>query len=108
VFGGKPGEAFTVAPWEHSARGVALLTSGDNEAARKQLEEAHEHFPEHAGILYNLACAESLLGDGEAAVGHVGRALELDERLAEFAHSDPDLDSIRDLSRFPRETAAAS
>jgi tetratricopeptide (TPR) repeat protein len=107
VFGGKPGEAFAVAPWEHSAQGVALLTSGDNEAARTQLAEAHEHFPEHGGILYNLACAESLLGDSEAAVGHIRRALELDERLAEFARQDPDLDSIRDDPRFPRAPAEA-
>jgi hypothetical protein len=50
--------------------------------------------------LYNLACAEALLDDREAALEHVNEAVK-EPYFRKRAAKDPDLDSIRDDSRFP-------
>ena len=52
--------------------------------------------PEDAGVLYNLACAESMSGKGDQAVEHLGRAVELDTSFGELAEKDSDFDPIRD------------
>ena len=51
--------------------------------------------------LYNLACAEAKLGETDAALDHLLRATELEERFAEYAQDDEDLASLRDDPRFP-------
>lgn len=53
-------------------------------------------------MLYNLACAESLAGHREEALEHLRRSIELDERFAEYAQTDGDLEAVRDEPGFPR------
>ena len=99
--GGKPGEAFRVSGWEHSARAMPFFEAGDYAGAREFLATALAEHPDQPGILYNLACAEAQLGEREAALQHLARAVELDESFAGYAQEDEDLESIRDDDAFP-------
>ena len=95
VAGGVPGQAFEPAPWERTARALRHWQSHDWNAAVAELAEAHEEYPQDAGILYNLACAESLGGRREDALGHLRRSVQLDASFGELAAKDPDFEAIR-------------
>ena len=99
--GAKPGEAYTPSVWEESATVIPLFASEEYAEAKQRLEEALERRGENAGLLYNLACAESRLGEHDAALGHLARAVELEGRFAEYAQTDPDLEAIRREAGFP-------
>jgi tetratricopeptide (TPR) repeat protein len=97
--GAKPGEAFEVSAWEASAEMWPLYEAGDYEAASAILREALERDTD-SGLLYNLACMESLLSRSDDAIEHLRQAAELDPRVAGLATSDSDLDPIRNDPRF--------
>jgi tetratricopeptide (TPR) repeat protein len=99
--GAKPGEAYEPRPWEENADILPLFEAGDYEGARRRTREALERHPDAAGLLYNLACAESRLGETDAALEHLRRAVELEPSFAEFAQTDDDLAAIRDEEGFP-------
>jgi len=101
VVGGKPGEAYAPAPWEASAQAALYARRGDSERARHALAEALADHPDHSHSLYNAACAEALLGDREAALEHLTRALEREPKCREWAAGDDDLAALRDDPRFP-------
>jgi uncharacterized Ntn-hydrolase superfamily protein len=65
------------------ARGIAILG------------EANERFPDDATILYDLACYEALDGRHDAAIEHVGRAIELEPGYREAAGADEDFATLR-------------
>jgi uncharacterized Ntn-hydrolase superfamily protein len=48
------------------------------------------------GVLYNLACYESLAGRGGQAVEHLRQALERDDSLRALVPSDSDFDPVRE------------
>ena len=100
VAGGVPGRAFEPAPWERSARALRHWQSQDWDAAVAELAEAHEEYPQDAGILYNLACAESLAGRREDALGHLQESVGIDASFAELAAKDPDFEAIRSEPEF--------
>lgn len=102
--GAKPGEAFEEQPWEINSEVIPLFDRGDFAGAKERLEVALAERPDSAPFLYNLACAESQLGEHEAALDHLGRAVELSGRFAEYAQSDGDLEPIRSDPRFPVAT----
>jgi tetratricopeptide (TPR) repeat protein len=99
--GGRPGAVYEPRDWEINAEVLPLFERAEYAEAKRILVEAHEREPDAAGLLYNLACAEARLGEPEAALGHLARAVELAPRFAEFAQGDEDLASIRDDPRFP-------
>jgi tetratricopeptide (TPR) repeat protein len=99
--GAKPGEAYEPLGWEENAEVIGLFGEEKYEEAKERLLAAVERFPDSAGLTYNLACAESRLGEHEAALSHLARSVELEASFAEFAQSDPDLEAIRDASGFP-------
>lgn len=101
VAGGKRGEPFSVSPWERHSAGLRFFATGEYERAVEFFEQAHREEPDQAGVLYNLACAESLLGRTEAALGHLESSIELQPSLREAAQTDSDFDPIRDDPRFP-------
>lgn len=103
--GAKPGEAFTPSAWEVNAEIFPLFEAGEYEQAREKLEAALARHADSGGLLYNLACAESRLGDPAAAVGHLTRAVELEPRFGELAQDDPDLEAIRGNPGFPAAAA---
>jgi tetratricopeptide (TPR) repeat protein len=98
--GGRPGEAFTPSTWERSAPALAFFATQEYEKAHEALREAHEEFPDDPTVLFNLACAESLLGRADDAVDHLGQSIGIDESFRELAQTDSDFDSIRDDPRF--------
>ena len=99
--GAKPGEAFRVSPWEVTSEIFPLFDRGEYEEARRRLEEAVREFPGEGVHLYNLACAKAQLGEKDAALDHLLRAVELEDRFAEYAQGDEDLAPLRDDPRFP-------
>jgi tetratricopeptide (TPR) repeat protein len=100
IVGGPPGEAFTPSPWERNAKALVHFVNKDYEQAVKTYSEFLEETPNDAGILYNLACAESLLGRKEDALGHLRRSVEQDEAFKRNAQEDPDFDAIRGEPEF--------
>lgn len=104
--GAKPGEAFRISPWEVNAEIIPLFERGDFAEVKRRLEPLVEANPRLAGPLYNLACAEAMLGETDAALGHLTRAVELNPPFAEAAREDDDLAALRDDPRFAQIGAA--
>jgi tetratricopeptide (TPR) repeat protein len=98
--GAKPGEAFRISPWEVNAEIFPLFDRGEYAEAKRRLEPIVEANPQSAGSIYNLACAEAMLGEKDAALEHLARAVELHPPFAEAARQDEDFASIRDDPRF--------
>jgi tetratricopeptide (TPR) repeat protein len=105
VAGGKPGEAFTPSPWERNAPALAHFGTGEYDKAVEALEQLLAETPEDAGVLYNLACAESLTGERQEALSHLKRATELDPDFRAMAKKDSDFDAIRDDPEFSSAVA---
>jgi tetratricopeptide (TPR) repeat protein len=101
VVGGPQGEAYSPSPWETSGLAALYARGGDEERARAAIAEALADHPDHGSALYNVACAEALLGERDAALEHLARALELSPKAREWVVDDEDLASIRDDPRFP-------
>ena len=99
--GAKAGEAFTPSVWEENADIIPLFEQEKYEEAKERLLAAIERNGEAAGLLYNLACAESRLGNAAAAITQLARAVELDPRFAGYAQNDPDLEAVRGEAGFP-------
>ena len=98
--GGKPGEAYRVSPWEFSFRSFVAHRAGRTDAAREIVAEARELYPDSPGVLYNAACFEALLGEHDAALEDLARAVELDDDFRKYAVEDEDFASIREDARF--------
>ena len=100
VVGGRPGEVYTPPEWERSAPALGYFATEEYDKAYDVLMQAHEEFPDDATVLYNLACAESLLGRTDDAIGHLEQSIANGDRFRELAQRDTDFDSIRTDSRF--------
>ena len=96
--GARPGEAYRPRSWELGVG--SLLDDGQHAKAKRLLTEALAHYEDRAGILYNLACAESLLGESDEAVEHLRESLAGEPRFRELAREDPDFESLRPDPRF--------
>jgi quercetin dioxygenase-like cupin family protein len=101
VVGGKRGEAYTPSQWESSFHAERHRATGDWEAMAAELTEGLAAHPDGAGLLYSLACAESLAGRHDDALDHLRRALEIDPGLGKYLATDTDLDPIRGHAGFP-------
>lgn len=100
AIGGKPGEAFLPLPPEATAAFQAF-NRGEYESSIALYDTLlAEHLPGNAGVLFNIACAEALLGRTDAAIEQLKAAVEADERARELARTDSDLDSLRGDPRF--------
>jgi tetratricopeptide (TPR) repeat protein len=100
IVGGKPGEAFTPSPWERTSEGLVHFANEDYEKAAEVYQAFLAETPGNAGFLYNLACAESLLGRKEDALQHLRQSVETDAAYKKNALKDPDFDAIRDDPEF--------
>jgi len=101
ALGGKPGEPFTVSAWEAMFAAVPAAREEHWDEAIRIHEEALAEQPEHAALLYNLACMEARGGRRLDALLHLQRAVELDPKWAEHARADSDFASIRGEPGFP-------
>ena len=100
VVGAPVGEPYTVGRWEPMAGFFDFYTRGDYEGGIAFLEDCLRRDPGYPGVLYNLACCESLAGRADHAVEHLRAALEGEPGLRESARDDEDLAPLRDDPRF--------
>jgi hypothetical protein len=108
AIGGTPGEAYEASGWELWAPLNTLYGEGryDEVADRGSvLVDAHPQYP---GLLYNLACAESLAGRTTEAIAHLRSSIESAEHSRAYAKEDPDFDPIRDAPEFKELIAEPS
>jgi hypothetical protein len=98
--GARPGDVYRPRSWETNAQIPALFDSGEHEKAKDVLTKSLGKYEDNAGILYNLACAEALLGEADAALEHLKSALEAHPAYKESAREDPDFELIRSDPRF--------
>jgi len=102
IVGAPRGRAYRVASWEYDSAAFARYAQNDYEGALAVFRQGLAAYPGNAGVLYNMACVESLEGDKDAAVGHLREALASDpENVPGWAADDPDLDPIRGEEGFP-------
>lgn len=101
ALGGKPGEAYTVSAWEAMFAAVPAAREERWDEAIRIHEEALAEHPDHAGLLYNLACMEARGGRHVDALLHLTRSIELDPTYAEHARGDSDFAAIRNEPGFP-------
>jgi tetratricopeptide (TPR) repeat protein len=104
--GGVPGQAYEPSGWEVWAPFNPLYEAGKFAEAADQAREAIESEPRYGAALYNLACCESLAGRTDDAVEHFRQAIELSERLRDYAKEDSDFDPIRDEPAFKKLVGA--
>jgi tetratricopeptide (TPR) repeat protein len=100
VVGGNPGHAYDVSIWEQAADAYPHWRAGNYAKAVEILRDVADRYPETGLILYNLACAEALNGEHDAALEHLARATALEERWRKAASEDRDFDGVRDDPRF--------
>ncbi len=101
VVGGEPGRPYEVSAWEWVAEAIPAWRNGDYESARKTIEQGLREYPDNPSLLYDLACLEALVGEPEAAIDHIRRAVELKPEFAKDAQADEDFASIRQRPDFP-------
>ena len=106
--GARAGEAFTPSQWERSAPAFGYFATEEYDKAFALLSEAHAEYPDDAGVLFNLACAESRLRRNDDAIGHLEQSIAIDAEFRELAQKDSDFDPIRDDTRFKQVVEAGS
>ena len=87
AMGGHPGEAYAPRAWESNTDAIALLNADRDEDAKALLLAALERYQDTDVLLYNLACAESKLGETDAAIAHLEAALKQRPSFAELART---------------------
>jgi len=100
AIGGKPGEAFSALPEEFATAYEAYGNKEYERSIELYRELLESGFPKKAGIVYNIACNEALLGRTDDAIEHLREAVGQDESAIALARIDSDLDGIRDDPRF--------
>jgi tetratricopeptide (TPR) repeat protein len=100
ALGGTPEKAYEPSGWEIWAPLNRLYEAGEYAEAADRGRELVEAHPEYAGLLYNLACCESLAGRKADAIEHLRLAIERSERFRSFAAKDSDFDPIREDPAF--------
>jgi tetratricopeptide (TPR) repeat protein len=101
ALGGKPGQPHEVSAWEAMFAAVPAAQEERWDEAIRIHEEALAEQPDHPALLYNLACMEARGGRLTDALLHLGRAVELEPKLAASAAEDSDFAAIRDEPGFP-------
>jgi hypothetical protein len=98
--GAEPGRPYAPRSWEVNQDVFALLDAGDAAAAKEILLDAMGQYTDPGVLHYNLACAETQIGDADAALDQLRAALSEDPSLAPNAREDPDLERLRSDPRF--------
>jgi tetratricopeptide (TPR) repeat protein len=100
AIGGTPGEVYEASGFEVWLPITPLYEAGKYAEAADRGRELIEQHPEYAGLLYNVACCESLAGRTDDAIEHLRGAIERSERFRSFAAGDSDFDPIREQPEF--------
>ena len=100
VLGGTPGKAYEPTGYEVWAPLAPLYAAGEYAEAADRGRELVQAHPEYSGLLYNVACCESLAGQTAEATKHLRQAIEQSDHLRSLAAEDPDFDPIREDPAF--------
>ncbi len=100
ALGGTPGKAYEPAGYEVWAPLAPLYQTGKYAEAADRGRDLIERHPEYFGLLYNVACCESLAGRTADAIEHLRLAVERSDQSRSLAANDPDFDPIRDEPAF--------
>jgi tetratricopeptide (TPR) repeat protein len=100
AFGGTPGRAYVPSGFEVWAPLHPLYEAGEYAEAADRGRELVRAHPEYLGLLYNVACCESLAGRKADAIEHLRLAIERSDRSRSLAANDSDFDPIRDDPAF--------
>jgi len=100
AIGGEAGKPYEVFGWEVWMPLGRLYGAGDYESVIEKGRELVEAHPQYSGLLYNLACCESLTGRSGDAIEHLRQAIERSARFRDFAKGDSDFDPIREDPAF--------
>ncbi|HJP97416.1 MAG TPA: tetratricopeptide repeat protein [Rhodanobacteraceae bacterium] len=73
---------------------------GEQDAARRSLEEALRLQPTDFGVLYNAACNYAKMGDADRALDTLDRAVSNGFGSRQWIERDPDFEELRSLPRF--------
>lgn len=79
---------------------TTLARMGDRERALEYIRRSLAIDPDDSGMLYNIACAYSLLGMTDEALSTLETAVDRGFGHKEWIEHDSDLDSIRTTTRF--------
>ena len=99
VVGGTPGKAYEPYP-EEAAEAFAAYNAGDYETALAKQLVVVEKRQSDPVVHFNAGCFAARAGHADEAIGHLGRAVEINDRIKELIATDEDLDSIRDDKRL--------
>ena len=104
VVGGTPGKAYEPAP-EEAAEAFAAYNAGDYQGALAKQRVVVEKRPGDPVAHFNAGCFAARAGLADESFEHLGRAVEISERIKELMATDEDLDSIREDQRFAELTS---
>jgi quercetin dioxygenase-like cupin family protein len=99
--GNAAGRVYEPSAWETSFAAAPLLEQGRFDEALAVFADGLREHPGNPSLLYNVACAEARAGRKDDAIAHLREAIAAQDRFAERARSDPNLDAIRDDPSFP-------
>jgi tetratricopeptide (TPR) repeat protein len=99
AIGGTAGKAYEPAPIE-AVEAFAAYGKGDYQTAVEKYLVVVDLRPKDAVARFNAACFLARAGRPDEAFEHLGKAVELNERIKELMAGDEDLDSIREDPRF--------
>ena len=100
LVGNRRGEAWRPTPGEAMQEFFPLYEAKDYEGALRVAQQVLEEYPGNGLAHFNIACMQSLLGEKDKALKHLGAALEAAPQLTENARTDEDLAAIREDPRF--------
>lgn len=103
VFGGKPGEPFTVSGWEASFAAFAYQRAGEPERALAAMRDGYRE--DDWASTYNLACLLALQGETDEALEKLARSVALNDEAARLAPQDVDFEALRGDPRFASAVA---
>ena len=98
--GATPGRAYEPLGWELWAPFGRLYREGRYAEAADQAREVAAAHPEYPGLLYNVACCESLAGRKADAIEHLRLAIERSDSVRSYLAGDADLDPLREEPEF--------
>jgi tetratricopeptide (TPR) repeat protein len=104
--GATPGRVYEPLGWELWAPFGRLCREGRYAEAADQARDVAAAHPEYPGLLYNIACCESLAGRKDDAIEHLRLAIERSDSVRSYLAEDSDLDPLRDEPEFKALLAA--
>jgi hypothetical protein len=98
--GGPRDTAYRITPAASQEGFWDAYQAKDYVAALEATKRGLEIYPGNAHLLYNVACMQSLLGNGDAALTALAESVAQWEPYKEMAENDDDFASLREDSRF--------